>query len=105
MAFMNAFDATKLIREIEKVSGALCDIDPPHSHVPVVALTAHALVEVRERCLESGMDDFLVKPYDEQQMIDMLGRWLAPREAPSPRDETPAIATAGPAPAAGSDAT
>jgi len=43
-----------------------------------VALTAHALAEVRERCLDAGMDDFLVKPYDELQIADMLGRWLMP---------------------------
>jgi two-component system, sensor histidine kinase and response regulator len=46
-----------------------------------VALTAHALAEVRECCLEVGMDDFLVKPYDELQIADMLGRWLIPRSA------------------------
>jgi two-component system sensor histidine kinase/response regulator len=44
-----------------------------------VALTAHALAEVRDRCLEAGMDDFLVKPYDDVQIADMLGRWLTPR--------------------------
>jgi HPt (histidine-containing phosphotransfer) domain-containing protein len=43
------------------------------------------------------MDDFLVKPYDERQMVDMLGRWLTPREAPATRGETIAAA---PAPAA-----
>ncbi len=48
---------------------------------PIVALTAHALAEVRERCLEAGRDDFLVKPYDDVQIADMLGRWLTPRAA------------------------
>jgi CheY-like chemotaxis protein len=81
MPVMNGFDATKRIREIEKATEGLHDSDPRRAHVPIVALTAHALVEVRERCLEAGMDDFLVKPYDEEQMVDMLGRWLVPSEA------------------------
>ena len=102
MPVMNGFDATKRIREIEKATEGLRDIAPARSRVPVVALTAHALLEVRERCLESGMDDFLVKPYDEQQMIDMLARWLSPRDVSPIRDETPATV---PAPtAAGSEA-
>jgi len=92
---MNGFDATKRIREIEKATEGLREVNPQRSHVPIVALTAHALVEVRERCLEAGMDDFLVKPYDEEQMVDMLGRWLAPREVAVTRGET--IATPGPA--------
>ena len=100
MPVMNGFDAARRIREIEKATEGLRDIDPARLHVPVVALTAHALVEVRERCLEAGMDDFLVKPYDEQQMVDMLGRWLAPREVSATRGETPAVAAAAPVPAA-----
>jgi len=99
MPVMNGFDATKRIREIEKVTEGLRGTDPSRSHVPVVALTAHALLEVRERCLEAGMDDFLVKPYDEQQMIDMLGRWLTPREVSLTRGN--GIAAAPVPPAAG----
>ncbi len=101
MPVMNGFDATKRIREIEKATEGLREVDPQRSHVPIVALTAHALVEVRERCLEAGMDDFLVKPYDEEQMVDMLGRWLAPREVAVTGGET--FATA-PVPASVSEA-
>jgi CheY-like chemotaxis protein len=101
MPVMNGFDATKRIREIERATEGLREVDPQRTHVPIVALTAHALVEVRERCLEAGMDDFLVKPYDEEQMVDMLGRWLDPREVAVTRGET--IATA-PVPAGVSEA-
>jgi HPt (histidine-containing phosphotransfer) domain-containing protein len=97
MPVMNGFDATKRVRNIEKATQGLRDTDPPRLRVPVVALTAHALLEVRERCLEAGMDDFLVKPYDEQQMIDMLGRWLAPREVSPTRGETVAAVPVPPA--------
>ena len=83
---MDGFDATMRIREIERVIGGLRGSTTARSRIPIVALTAHALAEVRERCLEAGMDDFLVKPFDEQQMVDMLGRWLNPhRDRPGCR--------------------
>ncbi len=79
MPVMDGFDATKRIRDIERAMSGLRDGNDPRSHTPIVALTAHALAEVRERCLKAEMDDFLVKPYDEAQIADMLGRWLTPR--------------------------
>ena len=87
MPVMDGFDATKRIREIERVTGGLRGTDQARSRIPIVALTAHALAEVRDRCLEAGMDDFLVKPFDEQQMVDMLGRWLTPRADCDPRGQ------------------
>ena len=81
MPVMDGFDATRRMRDIERVMRGLRDEEPSRSRTPIVALTAHALAEVRERCLEAGMDDFLVKPYDELQIADMLGRWLTPRAA------------------------
>jgi signal transduction histidine kinase/CheY-like chemotaxis protein/HPt (histidine-containing phosphotransfer) domain-containing protein len=80
MPIMDGFDATRRIRDIERVMRGLSDRES-RSRTPIVALTAHALAEVRERCLEVGMDDFLVKPYDELQIADMLGRWLTPQSA------------------------
>jgi PAS domain S-box-containing protein len=84
MPIMDGFDATKRIRESETRAGEASGGDAPHPRTPIVALTAHALAEVRERCLEAGMDDFLVKPFDELQMADMLGRWLTPSETTNP---------------------
>lgn len=78
MPIMDGFDATRRIRDIERFMRREDEADHPNSRTPIVALTAHALAEVRERCLEAGMDDFLVKPYDELQIADMLGRWLTP---------------------------
>ncbi len=78
MPVMDGFDATNRIRELEN---AVNEVRGDGSRTPIVALTAHALAEVRERCLEVGMDDFLVKPYDDVQIADMLGRWLTPRAA------------------------
>jgi len=81
MPIMDGFDATLRMREFERVMPGLRDEDDSRPRTPIVALTAHALAEVRERCLEAGMDDFLIKPYDELQMADILGRWLTPSTA------------------------
>ncbi|MEM9300861.1 MAG: response regulator [Pseudomonadota bacterium] len=44
--------------------------------VPVIALTAHAMTGDRERFLEAGMDDYLAKPIEEADLVDVLSRWL-----------------------------
>lgn len=66
MPEMDGLEATREIREIEK--GRL-----PASRIKIVALTANAMKEDRERCIESGMDDYLSKPFkpeDLQRIID-----------------------------------
>jgi HPt (histidine-containing phosphotransfer) domain-containing protein len=45
------------------------------------------LAEIREKCLRSGMDDFLVKPFDELQIGEMLRHWIPSRER-APREKT-----------------
>jgi signal transduction histidine kinase/CheY-like chemotaxis protein/HPt (histidine-containing phosphotransfer) domain-containing protein len=87
MPVMDGFDAAKRIRDIERALSGLRDAENSRSRTPIVALTAHALAEVRERCIETGMDDFLVKPYDDVQIADMLGRWLMPRTASMNQDQ------------------
>ena len=44
--------------------------------LPIVAMTAHALAEVRERCLREGMQDYLTKPINPEQLYSVLARWL-----------------------------
>jgi len=65
MPEMNGFEATRAIRERESGEG----------RIPIVALTALAMREDRERCLDSGMDDCLVKPFNQDQLRDILQRW------------------------------
>jgi len=92
MPVMDGFEATRRIREIEAHRGAV-------TRTPIIALTAHALAEIREKCLHSGMDDFLVKPFDDLQIGEALRRWIpsleqAPREKPVPRPESPSTTAA-----------
>ncbi len=63
MPDMDGFEATNAIRELEKRSGG---------HIPIVAMTAHAMSGDRDRCLESGMDEYLSKPIRARQIADKL---------------------------------
>jgi len=65
---MDGFDATMVIREQEK--------DDNRQHVPVIALTAHAIEGDREECLAAGMDDYLSKPFTYEQLREKLERWM-----------------------------
>jgi PAS domain S-box-containing protein len=74
MPEMDGFEATKTIRRIEG----------DDSHTVIIAMTAHAFKEDRERCLEAGMDDYISKPFDAAQLFSVLGKWL--RRSPEQED-------------------
>ena len=65
MPEMDGFETTQHIRERYA--------DEP-THIPIVAMTAHAREEDRRRCLESGMDDYLSKPFHQTDLSDVLRR-------------------------------
>ncbi len=69
MPVMDGFEAAKRIRDIERQ-------DPARGHMPIVALTAHALSGDRENCLAHGMDEYLTKPFDRHTLAVTLSRWL-----------------------------
>ncbi len=64
MPVLDGLDATRRLRE----SG--------WSDLPVIAVTAHALVGDREKCLRAGMNDYLSKPLTLDMLRDMLRRWI-----------------------------
>jgi two-component system sensor histidine kinase/response regulator len=70
MPEMDGFEATAAIREKEKSS---------RTHLPIVALTAHAMKGDREKCLAGGMDGYLTKPIRPQELDEMLQEYLARR--------------------------
>lgn len=61
---------------------ALRDRETGTAHVPILAMTASAVAGERERCLEAGMDDFITKPVDPDQLAAMLRHWLAGEPGP-----------------------
>jgi two-component system sensor histidine kinase/response regulator len=74
MPVMDGLTATGEIRRREQNSGGV--------RVPIIALTANAMEGDRERCLAAGMDDFLSKPFSQQQLATLLRRWMALRVLP-----------------------
>ena len=68
MPVMDGLETTHEIRHSESQS---------NMHIPIIALTAHAMSGDRERCLNSGMDDFLTKPIRKDELIEMVGRYTS----------------------------
>ena len=75
MPEMDGFEATRAIRARE-AAGADSSAEPRHVHIPVVALTAHAMKGDRERCLECGMDDYVMKPIRSEELLATIDRFL-----------------------------
>jgi PAS domain S-box-containing protein len=69
MPEMDGFEATAAIRDWEKAAG---------THIPIVAMTAHAMKGDRERCLAAGMDDYVAKPIRFDVLRDVLDRRSPP---------------------------
>jgi signal transduction histidine kinase/DNA-binding response OmpR family regulator/HPt (histidine-containing phosphotransfer) domain-containing protein len=68
MPEMDGFTATKILRS-----------DPRLQKFPIIAMTAHALVEERQHCLDAGMNDHVSKPIDPDNLFATLMRWAKPR--------------------------
>jgi signal transduction histidine kinase/CheY-like chemotaxis protein len=83
MPEMDGIEATAAIRAKERVSGV---------HVPVIAVTAHAMPGDREHCLEAGMDAYLAKPVRSHELFDAIERLTAPARVREESRATSALA-------------
>lgn len=70
MPVLDGYSATAQIRTRERNEGS-------GRHMPIIALTAFALPHDRQKCLDSGMDDYLTKPVDCEVLGIVLRKWVA----------------------------
>ena len=73
---MPEFDGLEATRTIRKREGQ-------EQHIPIIAMTAHAMKGDRERCLEAGMDDYLTKPLKFDDVLETIDRWVGQELRPS----------------------
>jgi len=59
--------------------------EPKLRHIPVIALTAHAMQGDREKSLEAGCDDYETKPFDFPRLLEKIAAHLASRQPPAPQ--------------------
>jgi PAS domain S-box-containing protein len=71
MPVMDGFEATRKIRKMQESGG---------EHTTIIAMTAHAMKDDQNRCLENGMDDYISKPIKIQSLIHTLDYWLIKKQ-------------------------
>ena len=83
MPEMDGLEATRHIRKLESGQSSNNDPIPPQPswHVPIIAMTAGAMKQDREKCFEAGMDDYIAKPVNREAFEKMLDRWLGSNKA------------------------
>ena len=82
MPVMDGFVATRAIRNLA---------DPKKARVPIIALTAHALTSDADRCLGVGMDGYLSKPINREELIERVERFAAAAQERRDVNGCPAI--------------
>jgi signal transduction histidine kinase/CheY-like chemotaxis protein len=79
MPVMDGYTATRRLREMQQ-HGRI-------AHFPIIALTANAMKEQIDKCIEAGMDDFLTKPVRQRVLEEKLDEWLSTKTDEQPEDE------------------
>ena len=82
MPEMDGFSATEKIRRAQRESGI---------HIPIIAMTAHALQGDREKCLAGGMDDYIPKPISRRALNDVIARHCGSHAVMKPQEVSLAI--------------
>jgi len=72
MPGVDGLTATRMIRKVE---------EPMNRHTPIIAMTAYAMRSDRERCLNAGMDDYLPKPLNMEDLFAAVEKWCSRRQA------------------------
>jgi CheY-like chemotaxis protein/HPt (histidine-containing phosphotransfer) domain-containing protein len=95
MPEMDGLEATRIIRKKEERSRVTSyelrvgeklseESEPatrnpqPATHIPIIAMTAHAMEGDREKCIEAGMDDYIAKPVEPEDLFSKLDKWVKP---------------------------
>ncbi|MEN8135056.1 MAG: response regulator [Thermodesulfobacteriota bacterium] len=73
MPVMDGYEATRLIRQGEDNVDAS---SPSSRRVPIIAMTAHAMKGAQTKCLKAGMDDYIAKPIEAQELLNIIEKWL-----------------------------
>lgn len=79
MPGLDGYSATRAIRKLESKRGG---------HVPIVALTANAMYEAEEKCIEAGMDDYLSKPFSLNSLKEKVVKWARVEKSSDGADES-----------------
>jgi two-component system sensor histidine kinase/response regulator len=89
----DAYDLVLMDLEMPQLDGHAATVelrkDARFDELPVIAMTAHALEEIRERCLREGMQDYVSKPVEPEKLYATLARWIG-SQLPPPLPRTPA---------------
>ncbi len=85
MPVLDGISATQRIRDWEKTLG--------RPQTPIIAVTAHALRSIRERCLAAGMNDYMSKPLRRKRVLDVTANWLDARPFVLFADDDPSSRT------------
>ncbi len=89
MPVMDGLTATRHIRRRQHEPGQRLNTETggEHAGLPIIAMTAHALVQDRNQCLAAGMDAVLTKPIQRETLQDILRTWLPEKLPPQPADQ------------------